>query len=110
MIPLVGANLGINVAIFCSTAVSCQETVPGSSFLTALNAVDETPGLVSYGTWRSNCDEVISPRTSMLLAGATNTQTACLSHSQMYTDARVYRQVRDLVNRAAPAALIASAR
>jgi hypothetical protein len=42
-----------------------------------------------------------------LLAGATNTQTACISHSQLHEDAGVYRQVRDWVN--APATLLALA-
>ena len=110
LISLAGANHGTNIAVFCSAAVSCQEMIPGSAFLTALNAGDETPGFVHYGTWWSNCDEVISPRTSMLLAEATNTQTACLTHSQMYTDATVYRDVREFVNQAAPSAIIASAR
>jgi triacylglycerol lipase len=76
--------------------------MPGSGFLTTLNADDETPGATSYRTWWSPCDEVISPRQSMLLAGATNTQTACLTHSAMYTDTKVYGQVRDFVNQTAP--------
>lgn len=109
LISLAGANHGTVVAAFCFTA-SCVEMVPGSSFLNALNADDETPGAVNYGTWWSPCDEVISPRQSMLLAGATNTQTACLTHSQMYTDATVYRQVRDLINQSTPALLVVSAR
>ena len=83
--------------------------VPGSAFLTLLNADDETPGIVSYRTWWSPCDEVISPRTSMLLAGAINTQTACLQHSQMYTDATIYGQVRDFVNQSATPALLVNA-
>ena len=107
LISLAGANHGTNIAVFCFS-VSCQEMVPGSSFLTALNADDETPGLVNYRTWWSNCDEVITPRTSMLLSGATNTQTACLTHSQMYTDATVYGQVRDFVNQSAPSLFIAA--
>jgi triacylglycerol lipase len=103
-ISLAGANHGTNIAAFCFT-ISCREMVPGSAFLTSLNADDETPGAVSYRTWWSSCDDVISPRTSMLLAGATNTQTACLEHSQMYTDATVYGQVREFVNQSATATL-----
>jgi len=99
-VSLAGANHGTSIAIFCATAVSCQEMMPGSAFLTTLNADDETPGATNYRTWWSPCDEVISPRTSMLLAGATNTQTACLTHSAMYTDTKVYGQVRDFVNSA----------
>jgi triacylglycerol lipase len=105
LVSLAGANHGTNLAVLCFT-ISCREMVPGSAFLTSLNADDETPGVVSYRTWWSPCDEVISPRSSMQLAGAVNTQTACLQHSQMYTDATVYGQVRDFVNQTAPAALL----
>jgi triacylglycerol lipase len=97
LVSLAGANHGTNLAIFCLAAASCTEMLPGSSFLTALNSVDETPGLTNYRTWWSPCDEVISPRESMLLAGATNTQTACLAHSAMYTDTTVYGEVREFV-------------
>lgn len=107
LISLAGANHGTVLAAFCFST-SCAEMVPGSSFLNTLNADDETPGAVSYGTWWSPCDEVISPRTSMLLAGAVNNQTACLTHSQMYADATVFRQVSDFVNASAPSLLVAS--
>ncbi len=69
----------------------------GSSFLAALNAGDETPGAVSYGTWWSPCDEIINPDSSVALSGAANTQTACLGHSDLYADAAVYGQVREFV-------------
>jgi triacylglycerol lipase len=75
----------------------CQEIIPGSAFLTALNSIDETPGLVRYATFRSPCDETINPDQSVILLGATNTQTTCISHLQMLTDDAVYRQVRDFV-------------
>jgi triacylglycerol lipase len=32
----------------------------GSKFLGKLNAGDETPGAVNYGTWWSPCDEIIN--------------------------------------------------
>ena len=102
LVSLAGANHGTSLAFFCLGNVSCQEMMPGSAFLTTLNADDETPGTTNYRTWWSPCDEVINPRTSMLLAGATNTQTACLAHSAMYTDTKVYGQVRDFVNQTAP--------
>jgi len=75
----------------------CLEIVPGSAFLAALNAVDETPGLVRYGTWRSPCDATITPITSVVLLGATNTLTSCLVHYNYIVDAVVYQQVRDFV-------------
>jgi triacylglycerol lipase len=109
LISLAGANHGTNTAVFCFQT-SCREMIPGSPFLTSLNADDETWGTPRYATWWSPCDEVINPRESMLLAGALNTQTACITHSQMHQDATVYAEVRDYVNQPAPAAIIASAR
>jgi triacylglycerol lipase len=70
---------------------------PGSSFLSQLNSGDESPGAVRYGTWWSPCDSVINPDSSVPVAGATNTQTACLGHSDLYADATVYGQVRAFV-------------
>ena len=109
LVSLAGANHGTNTAIFCFQT-SCREMIPGSTFLTNLNADDETWGTPRYATWWSPCDEVINPRESMLLAGADNNQTACITHSQMHQDATVYAEVRDHVNQPAPAAVIASAR
>lgn len=75
----------------------CVEMRPGSAFLSNLNAGDETPGAVNYGSWYSPCDELIEPKTSPVLSGAKNTQTACLGHLALITDATVYTQVRDHV-------------
>lgn len=108
IVSLAGANHGTNTAFFCLD-VSCREMQPGSTFLTTLNSIDETWGPVRYATWWSPCDEVINPRSSTLLDGATNTQTACLQHSQLHQDLGVYRQVRDWVNRPATPLLVASA-
>lgn len=75
----------------------CREIIPGSSFLAALNAIDETPGLVRYGTWRSPCDTTINPDESVILTGATNTMVGCIQHIQFLTDDPTYRQVRNFV-------------
>jgi triacylglycerol lipase len=99
-VSLGGPNHGTTTAWACSwNEVSCQEMLPGSAFLNALNSGTETPGApsVHYGTWWSPCDEIINPHESVLLNGATNTQTACLSHVALTTDATVYGQVRDFV-------------
>jgi triacylglycerol lipase len=106
LVTLGGANHGTATANLCFDT-SCFEMRPNSTFINALNADDETWGTPRYATWWSDCDEVISPHSSALLAGATNTQTACISHSQLHEDAGVYRQVRDWVN--APATLLALA-
>ncbi|HEX8743779.1 MAG TPA: triacylglycerol lipase [Thermoleophilaceae bacterium] len=95
-VSLGGPNHGTDTANFCWDT-SCVEMRPGSSFLTALNSGDETPGTPTYRTWWSPCDEVINPDSSVALGGATNTQTACLSHSALHEDATVYAQVRDFV-------------
>lgn len=95
-VSLGGPNHGTNTAFFCFT-ISCFEMRPGSRFLEDLNAGDETPGPVNYGTWWSPCDEIISPNESVVLEGATNTETACISHLDLLTDKTVYTQVRDFV-------------
>ena len=92
-VSLGGPNHGTDFANWCFSA-SCVEMRPGSTFLNNLNSGDETPGVSRYGTWWSPCDEIINPDSSVPLSGATNTQTACLSHSNLHEDATVYAQVR----------------
>jgi triacylglycerol lipase len=95
-VSLGGPNHGTNFAFFCfSTA--CVEMRPGSTFLNTLNAGDETPGPVNYGTWWSPCDEIINPDSSVPLSGAKNTETACISHSALLTNEAVYTGVREFV-------------
>jgi triacylglycerol esterase/lipase EstA (alpha/beta hydrolase family) len=95
-VSLGGPNHGTNFANFCFST-SCVEMRAGSKFLSELNAGDETPGAVSYGTWWSPCDEIINPDSSVPLTGATNTETACISHLALLSDATVYSQVREFV-------------
>lgn len=95
-VSLGGPNHGTDTAYFCFDT-SCGEMRPGSSFLTNLNAGDESPGAVNYRTWMSPCDTVINPDSSVAVSGAVNTQTACLSHGDLHEDATVYAQVRDFV-------------
>jgi triacylglycerol lipase len=95
-VSLGGPNHGTSTANFC-TQTSCVEMRVGSSFLTALNAGDETPGSVRYATWWSPCDEIINPHESVILTGATNTQTECMTHVALTTNEKVYQQVREFV-------------
>lgn len=95
-VSLGGPNHGTDTAYFC-TQTSCKEMRPGSTFLNNLNATDETPGTPNYRTWWSPCDSIINPDSSVSLTGAVNTQTACISHSDLHQDATVYGQVRDFV-------------
>jgi triacylglycerol lipase len=95
-VSLGGPNHGTETANFCFST-SCTEMRVGSKFLSELNAGDETPGTVNYGTWWSPCDEFINPDSSVPLTGATNTETACISHLSLLTDETVYSQVREFV-------------
>ncbi|HEU4656382.1 MAG TPA: triacylglycerol lipase [Capillimicrobium sp.] len=95
-VSLGGPNHGTDTANFCfSTA--CTEMRIGSTFLTQLNSGDETPGAVTYLTWWSPCDSIINPDSSVSLSGATNTKTACISHTNLPNDATVYAQVRNAI-------------
>jgi triacylglycerol lipase len=96
-VSIAGPNHGTSWAYGCFFTSPCNQMIPGSSFLNALNSGDETPGAVSYRTWWSPCDELINPDTSTILSGATNTQTSCLSHSGIKDSATTYAQVRDFV-------------
>jgi triacylglycerol lipase len=95
-VSLGGPNHGTETANACFST-SCVEMRVGSTFLKELNAGDETPGTVNYGTWWSPCDEIINPDSSVALTGATNTETACISHTALTTDETVYKQVREFV-------------
>ena len=95
-VSLGGPNHGTEVANLCPET-SCLEMRIGSTFLNELNAGDETPGAVHYGTWWSPCDEFIKPVESVILTGATNTKTECISHLALLTNEKVYVGVREFV-------------
>lgn len=95
-VSLGGPNHGTDTAFFC-VQTSCVEMRPNSSFLKTLNSGDETPGATRYGTWWSPCDTVINPDSSVAVSGGTNTQTACIGHSDLYKDLTVYGQVKAFV-------------
>ncbi len=97
-VSLGGPNHGTSTAYLCYLfSAGCRDMIPGSSFLNNLNAVDETPGSVRYGTFWSSCDEVINPDSSTVLSGATNTGVGCLGHSALLSNANVFTQVRNFV-------------
>jgi len=97
-VSLGGPNHGTNTAYLCYLfSAGCRDMIPGSSFLNNLNAGDETPGAVRYGTFWSSCDEVINPDSSTVLSGATNTGVGCLGHSALLSNAGVFTQVRSFV-------------
>ncbi|MEW2395523.1 triacylglycerol lipase [Streptomyces sp. NPDC046862] len=93
-----GVNHGTTVAGWCRWLyTSCNEMYTGSSFLTALNSGDETPGSVSYASYWSNCDDALTPDTTAILSGATNVEVGCVSHTDMNNDHGVYEQVRNFI-------------
>lgn len=97
-VSLGGPNHGTNTAYACYLfSAGCRDMIGGSGFLNNLNAGDETPGSVRYGTFWSSCDEVINPDSSVLLSGATNVGVGCLGHSALRTDAAVFTQVRNFI-------------
>lgn len=91
-----GPNHGTSAANICFST-TCVEMRIGSKFLTELNAGDETPGAVNYGTWWSTCDEFINPDESVILSGATNTNVGCVSHLGLVSDETIYKQVREFI-------------
>lgn len=95
-VSLASPQHGIDSAYSCGWT-TCHELRPGSEFLTTLNAGDETPGAVHYGTWRSPCDAGIQPPETAMLKGATNTETACIGHLAFLSDDTVSAQVRAFV-------------
>lgn len=95
-VSLAGANKGTFFANLCPLP-SCQEMVPWSIFLAALNS-NPTPGTVRYKAWWSWCDEIIVPGIFAQLGGkATNKKTKCLRHSEFHEDKEIYEEVRDFV-------------
>lgn len=92
-----GTNHGTTLAAFLFTTGGI-EMRPKSTLLNHLNATNEAPFSVFYGTWRTPCDEAVMPNDSPILSGAQfNQLTACMSHSQLHEDATVYAQVKAFI-------------
>ena len=97
-VSLGGPNHGTTAAYLCWDP-SCSEMRPGSAFLTELNAGDESPGDVRYGTVWSSCDEIINPDESTIISGATNHQTSgCVGHLGLLTSSEVFTLTRDFIH------------
>ncbi len=106
------AALGSLLASICPLA--CQQLVPGSPVLRALNAAPEVPAgpeLVSF--WTSK-DQVVLPPDSAELAGATNIeiQSVCansdVGHGDLPTDPLVAAMVADELSGSGPVHLTAA--
>ncbi|MEV0184066.1 alpha/beta fold hydrolase [Streptomyces sp. NPDC050625] len=97
-VSVAGVNHGTDIASLCGWLyTSCKEMQTGSSFLTALNSGDETPGSPSYAAYWSHCDEAINPDSSAQLSGAVNVDVGCVSHTDTNNDHGIYEQVRDFI-------------
>ena len=90
---IAGANHGTTWASACVAFVTCQQMLPGSSFINTLTNGDETPGDTRYATWYSPCDGIIIPYTSTRLDGATNNLVACQTHLGFLADTSVLRSI-----------------
>ena len=97
-VSLGGPNHGTTFAELCFSA-ACREMRVGSAFLAALNEGDETPFAHRYATWWSPCDEIIDPDSTVILKGADNNRTPCISHLEFLQSPSVYRAVREFISR-----------
>jgi hypothetical protein len=96
-------------ATFCP---ACLQQRAGSSFLSTLNAGDETPGNVSYTVVETSHDEVVTPFTSAFLAPGPNTANILLQdhcpadpvdHTQIHDDPVALRWALQALGRPGPA-------
>jgi triacylglycerol esterase/lipase EstA (alpha/beta hydrolase family) len=112
LILLASPNHGILLGMACAAAGNCWPAVwqmaPGSRFLTALNARDETPGTVSYTNVYSRTDELVEPSSTVPMRGAANIaiQDLCrrvVHHAGLLTDAVAWAVVEDALTHRGPA-------
>jgi len=66
---------------------------PGSAFLRRLNAGDDTPGATRYTSISSRSDGIVPVASSRLDGGACLITDRGVTHRELLTDVRVYRQV-----------------
>lgn len=92
-VSLGGVNEGTIWAYGCIVLQSCQEMVPSSPLLADLNRDFPPAGATRFRTWWSPCDITIVPTSNAQLPGAFNTETPCIGHSDLKTDATVFAQV-----------------
>ena len=92
-VSLAGVNEGTIWAYACFVLTQCREMVPSSSLLDDLNRTFPPAGATRYAAWWSPCDTTVVPSRNAELAGAVNTETRCIRHSALKTDATVFAQV-----------------
>jgi triacylglycerol lipase len=99
-VSLAGANQGTAISFLCvAITVSCREMIPGSAFLSTLNAAPLLTAGPKYYTFWSMNDGVIIPASNTTLAGATNTMVSpWVFHMTIFKDADVISRVKKIVN------------
>jgi triacylglycerol lipase len=75
---------------------------PFSSFLSALNSGDDTPGSLLYTTIFSTSDGTVPTSSSRLDGGACFRQVSGVSHSGLTTNAAVFADVLQAVDGVCP--------
>jgi triacylglycerol lipase len=101
LVMMAAPNHGTVVADASIGAAAGYQMKPGSKFLDALNAGDETPGPVSYTSLYSATDELVQPASTAVLNGADNIlmQDVCpgrvVEHVQFAVDAVAFALVMD---------------
>ncbi|MBI2169653.1 MAG: lipase [Actinobacteria bacterium] len=117
VVMLAGPNHGTGLASggFPSGCFeSCWQMRPGSSYLTALNADDETPGEISYTSIYTLTDELVQPQapvSTSAIDGASNVliQDLCpgrpVDHAFLMSDHAVHDVVIDALTNPGPASL-----
>jgi triacylglycerol lipase len=91
-VSLGSPHYGLLLACFLGTN-SGGQMCTWSSFLSALNSGDDTPGSVYYTTIYSTSDELVPNSSSRLDGGACFKQVSGISHSGLTQDAGVYSSV-----------------
>ena len=78
---------------------------PGSAFLRRLNAGDDTQGATRYTSISSRTDGIVPAASSRLDGGACLVTDRGVTHRELVTDGRVYRQVVQALNGRCPPAV-----
>lgn len=76
---------------FASPTQGAKQMHPGSDFLKALNADDETPGRIRYTSIRGGLDEIVIPHSSPILEGAENHYSRYAMHGTIFINPTALR-------------------
>jgi hypothetical protein len=107
--PNHGTTIADAATVFGRCTPSCWQMKTTSHFIAALNAVDETPGVVSYTSIYGNTDELVQPATTAPVAGGSNIALSDVcplrpeEHLTIAVDAVAYALVIDAFTHPGPA-------